>query len=252
MSDIKRLRRPSAGGYVRGDETRLRIIMAAIELFGERGFESASTREIAARAGVNAPALQYYFENKEGVYRACVEHLADEAWSSFGPVIEHAEGVLRSDPDLPALIDAFIEIQGMLADRMFQKACGRPNHRLFFAREQGGREPAIGSEIFTRRLRRPLNGVCAQLIARICGTEADDPVTLIRMLTLHGQLALFHISPRTTLDMLGWKEIDTEKGEMLKATVGRQTRILLELWSQESSARVPVMQKKRSAKALSQ
>ncbi len=67
MNDIKRLRRPSAGGYARGDETRLRIIEAAIESFGEHGFEAASTRDIAARAGVNAPALQYYFENKEGV-----------------------------------------------------------------------------------------------------------------------------------------------------------------------------------------
>lgn len=250
MNDIKRLRRPSAGGYVRGDETRLRIIAAAIELFGEHGFESASTREIAARAGVNAPALQYYFENKEGVYRACVEHMADEAWTTFGPVIEHAADVLQSDPGIPELIDAFIKIQGTLADRMFQKACGAPNHRLFFAREQGGREPAIGSEILTRRLRRPLNAVCSQLIARISGTTPNDPVTLVRMLTLQGQLALFHISPRTTFDMLGWKEIDAEKGEMLKAIVGKQTRILLQLWSEEGLASRE-NQAKHGARALS-
>ncbi len=246
MSDTKRLRRPSAGGYVRGDETRLRIIEAAIELFGERGFESASTREIAARAGVNAPALQYYFENKEGVYRACAEHLADEAWTTFGPVIEHAEDVVRADPGVPALIEAFIEIQGMLADRMFKKASGSPNHRLFFAREQGGGEPQIGAEILARRLRRPLNAVCTQLIARISNTREDDPVTLIRMLTLHGQLAFFHIAPRTTLDIMGWKEIDTEKGELLKATVARQTRELLGLWSREGSAS-PATTKTRGA-----
>ena len=76
MTETKRPRRPAGGGYARGDETRRRIIDAAVEVFGERGFEAASTREIAARAGVNAPALQYYFENKEGVYRACVEFFA--------------------------------------------------------------------------------------------------------------------------------------------------------------------------------
>jgi AcrR family transcriptional regulator len=38
-----------------------------------------STRDIAATAGVNAPALQYYFDNKEGVYFACVEHIAARA-----------------------------------------------------------------------------------------------------------------------------------------------------------------------------
>jgi len=38
-----------------------------MRLFGEKGYEGASTRDIAAAAGVNAPALQYYFDNK----RAC-------------------------------------------------------------------------------------------------------------------------------------------------------------------------------------
>lgn len=51
MNEAKKLRRTSAGGYARGDETRQRIIEAAIELFGERGFAGASTREIAAMAG---------------------------------------------------------------------------------------------------------------------------------------------------------------------------------------------------------
>jgi AcrR family transcriptional regulator len=234
MNDAKRLRRPSAGGYVRGDETRLRIIEAAIELFGEHGFDGASTRDIAARAGVNAPALQYYFENKEGVFRACAEYIADDAWRNFEPVVAHATEVLRGEADTEALIDAFVRIQEVIADRMFvkAKARGAPNQRLFFAREQAGHEPSVASEILTRRLRKPLNDVGAQLIARITGMAPDDPVTLIRMLSLHGQLLIFHVAPRTTLGLLGWKEIDAEKGELLKATVREQTRILLRQWSE--------------------
>jgi AcrR family transcriptional regulator len=232
MNDIKRLRRPSVGGYARGDETRLRIIEAAIALFGEQGFDGASTRDIAGRAGVNAPALQYYFENKEGVYRACAEHLAKEAWVNFEPVVTHAVAVLRDNGDTPVLIDAFIRIQEAIADRMFLKAC-RPSQRLFFAREQAGHEPSIASDILTRRLRQPLNDVGARLIARITGCAVDDPITLIRMFSLHGQLLMFHVAPRTTLALLGWKEIDAEKGELLKATVREQTRMLLEQWSEE-------------------
>jgi AcrR family transcriptional regulator len=237
MNDIKRLRRPSAGGYARGDETRLRIIDAAIELFGEHGFEGASTRDIAARAGVNAPALQYYFENKEGVYRACAEYIADDAWVNFEPVVHHATEVLRANGDTPALIDAFIRIQEAVADRMFIKGC-MPNQRLFFAREQAGQEPSIASEILTRRVRQPLNDVGAKLIAQITGTAPDDPVTLIRLLSLHGQLLMFHVAPATTLALLGWKEIDAGKRELLKATVAAQTRTLLEQWSEERLARM--------------
>jgi TetR/AcrR family transcriptional regulator, regulator of cefoperazone and chloramphenicol sensitivity len=236
MNDTKRLRRPSAGGYVRGDETRLRIIEAAIESFGEHGFEGASTRDIAARAGVNAPALQYYFENKEGVYRACAEYIADASWETFEPVVTHATEVLSNDSDTPVLIDAFIRIQEAVADRMFLKACGPANQRLFFAREQAGHEPSIASEILTRRLRQPLNDVGSRLIARITGTKPDDQLALIRMLSLHGQLLMFHVAPRTAFALLGWTEIDAEKGELLKATVRAQTRILLEQWSKEGLA----------------
>ena len=75
-------RRRPAAGYARGEETRLRIIRAAVELFGNQGFDRASTRDIAARAGVNAPVLQYYFEGQgravSGVYRvhAATHHQA--------------------------------------------------------------------------------------------------------------------------------------------------------------------------------
>ncbi len=50
----------------RGEETRARILDAALELFAASGFDGASTRTIAEQAGVNLPAIQYYFGSKEG------------------------------------------------------------------------------------------------------------------------------------------------------------------------------------------
>ena len=47
-----------------------RMIEAAGKLFAERSFDSVSTREIAAAAGVNLSAISYHFDNKEGLYRA--------------------------------------------------------------------------------------------------------------------------------------------------------------------------------------
>jgi TetR/AcrR family transcriptional regulator, regulator of cefoperazone and chloramphenicol sensitivity len=232
MNDVKKLRRPPEGGYARGDETRRRIIEAAMDLFGEHGFDGASTRDIAARAGVNAPALQYYFENKEGVYRACIEALADEAWETFGPAIEQAHEVLRTDASRDTLIEAFLLIQATMADKMLQNA-KTPARRLFFAREQAGYEPESASQILMARIRKPLNDVSAALISRITGRPVDDPVLLVRMLSLHGQLVIFHVVNRSALTLLGWESFDAEKVELLKSTVRGQTRTLLEAWSRE-------------------
>jgi AcrR family transcriptional regulator len=235
---MKRHRHPSAGGNARGNETRLRIIEAAIELFGQHGFKGASTRDIAARAGVNAPALQYYFENKKGVYQTCAEHIAEDAWMDFEPVVTHAMEVMLQDGETPALIDTFIDaficIQEAVADRMSIKGCV-PNQGLFFARELAGHGPSMASEALTRRLRQPLNDIGTKLLARITGTASDDPITLIRMLSLNGQLLIFHTAPCSTFALLGWKEIDAKKGELLKATVRAQTRTLLEYWSSGAS-----------------
>jgi AcrR family transcriptional regulator len=64
-----RTTRPSA------DATRGRIVAAATELFSERSFDGASTRDIAARAGVTQPLLNYHFRSKDELWRAAVDAL---------------------------------------------------------------------------------------------------------------------------------------------------------------------------------
>lgn len=106
--------KPAAeGGYQRGEETRARIVEAAVEVFGERGYDRASTRDIATAAGVNAPAIQYYFDGKEGVYLECVEHLITLLWRKMSPCVEAAEAALAdAKASDKTLIDVSLGILG--------------------------------------------------------------------------------------------------------------------------------------------
>lgn len=233
MSQPRRPRRSPAGGYARGDETRQRIIDAAIKLFGEHGFAGASTRDIAAEAGVNAPALQYYFENKEGVYHACAEFIADDIRARFEPSMQHALGVLKTRGDADALIDAFLGIHETTLDLLLT-APQAANRRLFVMRDVVGEEPRLASKLLEQRLKQPLNKLRLTLLSRITRRTTRDPVTRIRLLTLKGQILPFFYPPGACLDELGWKEIDAAKGALLRATVIEQTRTLLESWRSES------------------
>jgi len=49
---------------------RTRLVMAALHVFAEKGFEGATTREICELAGANISAIRYYFGDKAGLYRA--------------------------------------------------------------------------------------------------------------------------------------------------------------------------------------
>ena len=53
-----------------GEQSRERLLQAALRLFAHPGFAKTSTREIAEAAGVNLAAISYYFGDKEGLYRA--------------------------------------------------------------------------------------------------------------------------------------------------------------------------------------
>ncbi len=67
---------------VKSEETRLRILNSALDLFREKGFEAATMRDIAARAGVATGAAYYYFRSKDAIvlafYRQAAEAMAPE------------------------------------------------------------------------------------------------------------------------------------------------------------------------------
>lgn len=53
-----------------GEQSRERLMHAALQLFAHQGYAKTSTREIAEAAGTNLAAISYYFGDKAGLYRA--------------------------------------------------------------------------------------------------------------------------------------------------------------------------------------
>lgn len=53
------------------------ILLAAAEVFGEAGYEAATTNAIAARAGISPGSLYQFFANKDEVGRALAEAYAE-------------------------------------------------------------------------------------------------------------------------------------------------------------------------------
>ncbi|MEA3365331.1 MAG: TetR family transcriptional regulator, partial [Candidatus Hydrogenedentes bacterium] len=66
-----------------GEETRGKILLAALRVFGEKGYRDATHAEICHRAGVNTAAINYHFGSKEGLYQAAYEYAATLADSLY-------------------------------------------------------------------------------------------------------------------------------------------------------------------------
>ena len=81
-----------------------KIIEAAIEVFFDKGFDAASMREIAEKAGLTKPMIYYHFKNKEALYVALLEE-------NLELFCQGLESLLTKDSDprmtFSAIIDFF-------------------------------------------------------------------------------------------------------------------------------------------------
>jgi AcrR family transcriptional regulator len=78
--------------------TRIRILDAAVRLFGRVGYNQASMEDIAAAVGISKPAIYHHFRGKEAVFRA----LVDQIVLSGNAILDRLRTL---DVDLPGLVE---------------------------------------------------------------------------------------------------------------------------------------------------
>ena len=219
-----RRRHPVSGGYPRGDEARSRIVQIAIESFGLHGYEGASTREIAELAGVKAPALQYYFDGKPGLYSACADHIAvtieARLASSLGNA-RHAmaDSSLTKDKILLTLHGLLSAILDMLLGSDVEAWA------LFILREQA--HPTSAFDCMFDKIMGPVIRTCTALIARIAGLPDDDAEAAITALGFYGQITSFRFGHEAALRVLGTEKITDAHLAQIKVGLLRQLRGLV-------------------------
>lgn len=80
------------------ERNEARILKAAEAVFAKKGFNGASTAEIARKAGVPKPNLHYYFRTKQVLYAGVLDHILEiwlDAMDEIRPGAEPAEALGR-------------------------------------------------------------------------------------------------------------------------------------------------------------
>lgn len=85
------------GKRLSSDERRRQILVAALAVFGTRGYEGATTDEVARAAGVSQPYVVRLFGSKENLFLATIEDSLTRLLAAFRAALAADEG-----EDLPA------------------------------------------------------------------------------------------------------------------------------------------------------
>jgi len=104
MTEIRPIRaRPQRSD---GEQSRERLMRAALQLFAQQGFAKTSTREIAEAAGANLAAIRYYFGDKAGLYKAVFFEMQGDPEAE---IARYADPALPLADALRGLYTGFIE-----------------------------------------------------------------------------------------------------------------------------------------------
>jgi len=195
----------------KGEATRGRILDAAEPLFAERGYESASLREIARGAGIQQPGLYNHFQNKEALYAAVLDRALE-------PLSLALESAMRSTtPD---------EIQATLASVMTDLLLEHPKMSSLFQRALQGDPASVGN----RMIKDWLDRLFAQAIVGRTALLNDDGVDRLDLaletIAMFNLTTGFFLSQRILEPLAGRNITDDDVVARQKALLDRFTRAL--------------------------
>jgi AcrR family transcriptional regulator len=77
----------------KAEETGRRILDSALELFRQQGFEAATMRDVAQKAGVATGAAYYYYPSKDAIVTDFYRRSCEEMQPQIEAALEHANGL---------------------------------------------------------------------------------------------------------------------------------------------------------------
>lgn len=91
------------------------LIAAARHLFAIKGLSATSIRDIANEAQLNSSAISYYFDGKDGLYRACLEEIGKTQLDFAQRILQSPSTSEEFKVRLELFIDHLIDV--FLTDR---------------------------------------------------------------------------------------------------------------------------------------
>jgi AcrR family transcriptional regulator len=171
------------------DDTRGKLLQAAMQVFSDCGYEGATIRMICRKAGVNVAMVNYHFGDKLELYRTVVRYAMDA--DSKVAMVRHAM-IENADPAL-ALRQI---IHGALSRLSVQKQ-ESGQHMWLMLQEIGNQTAVLVDEVEAGL--RPLYDQLRLVVGRVLGLPMDHVKTRLCTHSLIGQISHYmHARPILT------------------------------------------------------
>jgi AcrR family transcriptional regulator len=203
------------------EQTRQALIRAALNLFGTKGFDGTSTREIAAAAEANIGSIAYHFGGKEGLRAACANFIVETIQTIAAQALKPQADAPRGEAAATAQLNAALE-------RMVTFIVAAPEAGeivQFVLRELA--HPTAALDIIYGGVFEPTHRRLCQLWAEATGDDAESERTRISVFTMIGQVIYFRIGRAAVLKRMGWSDVGPRQAAAIIAVAKENLAAML-------------------------
>ena len=200
-----------------------RLLDTAIDQFGRKGIEGASTRAIAAAAGTTMSSITYHYGGKQGLYLAAAHRIADQMGERMAPALTPSERENREGEGPDDALNALLTIIDRFAAMMVHPESTA--WARFIVREQ--MEPTEAFDILYDGVMGRLVDRLSALIVRIGGGRFDVAEARLKTLAIVGQAIVFRVARATLLRATVWTDVDTGGVAAIRRVIHAHTIAIL-------------------------
>lgn len=194
--------------------SRRKIINSAIVLFANKGFDSASTREICRHAGVNLSLIPYYFGNKEGLYVSIIESIINYGLTFLQEEIIRAEKLNSFNMD--EKVDLYRKLLEKYTEFLYSENVPS-SFVILMVKEQVVSHSKFG-EIYSQKI-NIFYKTLRKTLASILGKNENDKSIIFEVSSIVGKILSFKFMDRATLSALKQDSYTKEDSKKIKNLV---------------------------------
>jgi TetR/AcrR family transcriptional regulator, regulator of cefoperazone and chloramphenicol sensitivity len=210
----------------KGEQAKRRLLLAALEKIGEKGYENASVREIADAAGQNVAAIAYYFGNKENLYSEVIGGIVTYLTTAFGGLAAEAKELLESGRMTGERAADLLKrmLRTLLVEHIEREEIGKLRNVMI--REQASPTAAF-ERLYTKGM-KPLHEFFTRTLAAASGEDPGSQRAIIRAHALFGQVLGFTVARSTILRRLGVAKLGKEHADLIAVIIEEHIDLICE------------------------
>ncbi len=160
------------GNAVRFDRRLAKILIHAIDVFYDKGYEGASMRDLSRASGMSLAGLYYYFQSKERLLYQIQKH-------TFSTIVERLRERLGSESDPEQCIRLFIL-------NHLEYSLANPKAMKVLSHEDDVLTASFGAEI--AGIKRDYYRICVGLLEELKRARALEFNSRVAVLSLFGMM----------------------------------------------------------------